>query len=98
MLKIQSNLKINGRHWGLAFVDGTAYTTNAFLAAKLRKKGYVVTDVQPEQTEVESKPETAAEPVITPAEAEAVNPAETTKHKSSKPLKKAVSTDVADAV
>ena len=50
MLKIESNLKINGRHWGLAFVDGVAYTTNASLAAKLRQKGYVVTDVQPEQT------------------------------------------------
>ncbi len=44
MLKIESNLKINGRHWGLAFVDGIAYTTNASLAAKLLLKGYVVTD------------------------------------------------------
>jgi len=44
MLKIKSNLKINGIHWGLAFVDGVAYTANASLAAKLLLKGYVVTD------------------------------------------------------
>ncbi|MBE0600226.1 MAG: hypothetical protein IH607_00445 [Firmicutes bacterium] len=44
MLKIESNLKINGRHWGLAFVDGVAYTANVALAAKLLLKGYVVTD------------------------------------------------------
>ena len=44
MLKIESNLKINGRHWGLAFVDGIAYTANVALAAKLLLKGYVVTD------------------------------------------------------
>ena len=48
MLKIESNLKINGRHWGLAFVDGIAYTANVALAAKLLLKGYVVTD-QPDQ-------------------------------------------------
>ena len=47
MLKIESNLKINGIHWGLAFVDGLAYTVNASLAAKLQLKGYVVTDQQP---------------------------------------------------
>ena len=44
MLKIESNLKINGRHWGLQFADGIAYTTNVALAAKLLLKGYVVTD------------------------------------------------------
>ena len=48
MLKIESNLKINGRHWGLQFVDGIAYTANVALAAKLLLKGYVVTD-RPEQ-------------------------------------------------
>ena len=49
MLKIESNLKINGRHWGLAFTDGIAYTANVALAAKLLLKGYVVTDEQPDQ-------------------------------------------------
>ena len=44
MLKIESNLKINGRHWGLQFADGIAYTANVSLAAKLLLKGYVVTD------------------------------------------------------
>ena len=48
MLKIESNLKINGRHWGLQFADGIAYTANVALAAKLLLKGYVVTDRQPE--------------------------------------------------
>jgi len=48
MLKIESNLKINGRHWGLQFADGIAYTASVALAAKLLLKGYVVTD-QPDQ-------------------------------------------------
>ena len=54
MLKIESNLKINGRHWGLQFADGIAYTANVALAAKLLLKGYVVTDVQPEAVPIKT--------------------------------------------
>jgi len=48
MNRIESNIKINGRHWGLDFTAGVAYTSNAALAAKLRLKGYTVTNGQPE--------------------------------------------------
>ena len=58
MLKIESNLKLNGRHWGLAFMDGIAYTANVALAAKLLLKGYVVTD-QPEAEHINTKQTTS---------------------------------------
>jgi len=48
MMKIESILNINGRFWGLEFSTGVAHTDNAALADKLRRKGYVVTDQQPE--------------------------------------------------
>ena len=53
MNRIESNIKINGRHWGLDFTAGVAYTGNAALAAKLRLKGYTVTNGQPEQPEAD---------------------------------------------
>jgi hypothetical protein len=62
MLKIESNLKINGRHWGLTFVDGIAYTANVALAAKLLLKGYVVTDRQPEAEHNITKQEISSTP------------------------------------
>ena len=43
MYKVQSNLKINGLHWGLSFRDGVAYTDDIDLARKLKGKGYLVT-------------------------------------------------------
>ncbi len=69
MLKIESNLKINGRHWGLAFVDGIAYTANVSLAAKLRQKGYVVTDQQPAAEHINTKHEFTPTPP-SPAQAD----------------------------
>jgi len=104
MLKIESNLKINGQHYGLAFTDGIAHTANVALAAKLLLKGYVVTDEQPEQPEavpmkpttVEAPPETASQPAIAPVEASVEKAAETPKPKTAKPRKKAVTADAAD--
>lgn len=108
MLKIESNLKINGRHWGLAFVDGIAYTANVALAAKLLLKGYVVTDWpdQPEAGSIitESTPSSAP---LTPAQADtdqtvsqseppSIAPAEIPAPKPTKSHKK-VTTDAADA-
>ena len=95
MLKIQSNLKINGRHWGLQFADGIAYTANAVLAAKLRLKGYVVTD-EAVQPETDSQPEAVQAPAITPLEITAPELSETPKPKTTKSHKRAVTADAAD--
>jgi hypothetical protein len=95
MLKIESNLKINGRHWGLAFTDGIAHTANVSLATKLLLKGYVVTD-EPVQPETDSQPEAVQMPAITPVEITATELTETPKPKTTKPRKKAVTADAAD--
>ena len=88
MLKIQSNLKINGMHWGLTFVDGVAYTANVSLAAKLLLKGYVVTDEAIPQEPDPSQSETVQLPASPPVETPAQKP--------TKPRKRAVTADAAD--
>ena len=105
MLKIQSNLKINGMHWGLAFVDGIAHTANVALGAKLLLKGYVVTD-QPEAGPIITKQELSSTPSY-PAQADTIQPvsqserlaptpAEPPAPKPTRPRKKAVTADAAD--
>ncbi len=56
MYTIQSNISITGHHWGLEFKAGVAQTESAALAAKLRAKGYVVTD-ELEPAMIEKEPE-----------------------------------------
>lgn len=56
MYTIQSNISITGQHWGLEFKAGVAQTESAALAAKLKAKGYVVTD-NPEPVVIEKEPE-----------------------------------------
>lgn len=108
MLKIESNLKINGRHWGLQFADGVAYTANVALAAKLLLKGYVVTD-QPDQpvagsnsTEKELSPTTSSpapvdkDQTVSQPEPPSIVPAEIPALKLTKSSKK-VTADAIDA-
>ncbi len=108
MLKIESNLKINGRHWGLQFTDGIAYTANVALAAKLLLKGYVVTD-QPDQpvagpiiaeqelSTITSSPAPAdKDQTASQSEPPSIAPAEIPAPKPTKSRKK-VTTDAADA-
>ena len=83
MLKIESNLKINGRHWGLQFADGIAYTANASLAAKLLLKGYVVTD-WPEARDSLTERELSPTP-SSPAQADTVQTVKQAEQPVSKP-------------
>lgn len=56
MYTIQSNISVNGIHWGVEFKAGVAHTDNATLAEKLRLKGYVVTD-EAQPKEIPKEPE-----------------------------------------
>lgn len=41
---IKAPVTFTGSGWGLAFVEGVAQTDDAYLARKLRQKGYTVTE------------------------------------------------------
>lgn len=41
---IKAPVTFTGSGWGLAFVEGVAQTDDAYLAHKLRQKGYTVTE------------------------------------------------------
>ncbi len=42
-VRIPDNSQFTGEHMGLVFTHGEAHTEDAFLASRLRSKGYVVT-------------------------------------------------------
>lgn len=42
-VRIPDNSQFTGEHMGLVFTHGTAHTEDAFLASRLRSKGYTVT-------------------------------------------------------
>ena len=44
--EIKAPVECTGLGWGLAWAQGLAHTDDAELAAKLARKGYVVTDMQ----------------------------------------------------
>lgn len=61
--EIKAPVACTGMGWGLAWVQGLAYTDNAELAAKLGRKGYTVTDTQaPADAQAIQSPAPAPEP------------------------------------
>lgn len=59
----------SGEHMGLVFTQGTAHTSDAFLASRLKSKGYTVASDEVAGGEAVRAPGEAAEAHVTAAEA-----------------------------
>lgn len=79
MYQINSNLPVNGTHWGLIFVDGIATTDSQPLAERLARRGYTVQEIAPEQPEQEQNDNPVAH-VCPKCGKECKSPAGLTKH------------------
>lgn len=77
MYQIKSNFPVNGTHWGLEFENGTAWTDNKPLAAKLAERGYIVQELTEPEPPTLLYPETITCPKCGK---ECKSPAGLTKH------------------
>lgn len=76
MYTIKAKVEFSGVAWGLHFVNGVAETGNEYLAKKLEKKGYEVTEkevIDPDIAEIERLKAYAAEHNIDIGNSSSVN-------------------------